>query len=64
MGVPSGKEVRELEEEGEESTCPVCNSAVHPDETECYLCGAELHEEGLNYESEDDDEEFDYDKEE
>ncbi len=56
--------MRELEEEGEESTCPVCNSAVHPDETECYLCGAELHEEGLNYESEDDEEEFDYDKEE
>lgn len=40
-------------DEGEELTCPLCNSIVQLEEKECYLCGSELLEEGLNYDLED-----------
>lgn len=62
MAVITGEfdlEVRMVEEEAEELTCPKCNSVVQPDDQECYLCGSELSEEGLNYDLEDDDESSD-----
>lgn len=40
-------------EEGEERTCPLCNNVVQPEERECYLCGSDLIEDGLNYDIED-----------
>lgn len=50
-----------VEEEEEERTCPLCNSVVQPGETECYLCGTDLVEDGLNYDLEDEEDgEFEF----
>lgn len=50
------------EEEGEQRTCQLCNSMVQHGETECYLCGADLVEDGLNYDLEDEEDgEFGFD---
>ncbi len=53
---------RLVEEEEEERTCPLCNSIVQPGESECYLCGADIIENGLNYDLEDEEDgEFEFD---
>jgi len=50
-----------VDDEAEDLNCPTCNGIITPDEQECYMCGTDLVDTGLNYDiadPEDDDNVF------